>query len=167
MTALLDPEHALPRGPGPMPVPRPGTTTLPGNLISVKARGYMLIMGWQQTQGRTAGRSTQSTEYRLSDPEPALLRCGPPSSCASSPRTRARTTSRRPAGSRPHRTVPCSWIEWTTDPDVRWRALVGLNKREAPCAQARHQLPPTRRTAATQPQRGRTTGSPASACWPR
>ena len=24
-------------------------------------------------------------------------------------------------------------IEWTTDPDVRRRALVGLNKGEAPC----------------------------------
>ena len=39
-------------------------------------------------------------------------------------------------------------IEWTTDPDVRRRALVGLNKgRGPPCPQARHQLPSTRRTA--------------------
>ena len=57
--------------------------------------------------------------------------CGRASSCASSPRTRARTSWRRPCGKVGRIERSLFMIEWTTDPDVRRRALVGLNKGEA------------------------------------
>ncbi len=53
------------------------------------------------------------------------------------------------AGGRPRR-VECSlfMIDWTTDPGMRRRVQVGLNKgRGAPRPQARDQLSPTRRAA--------------------
>ena len=59
-------------------------------------------------------------------------------------------------------------IEWTTDLDVAPARPGRLEQgRGAPCPEARHQLPPTRRTAGPNPRRGSTTGSPASTCWPR
>ena len=58
-------------------------------------------------------------------------------------------------------------IDWATDPDMRRRAQVGLNKGEAHHALKRainfHQRGELRdRTG-----RDSTTGSPASTCWPR
>ena len=59
-------------------------------------------------------------------------------------------------------------IELTTDPDVRRRASVGLNKgRGAPCPQARHQLSTSAANCGTEPRKGSTTGSPASTCFAR
>ena len=63
-------------------------------------------------------------------------------------------------------------IDWATDPDMRRRAQVGLNKGEA--ALKRRTMPssaPSTSTNAanceTEPGRDSTTGSPASTCWPR
>ena len=56
-------------------------------------------------------------------------------------------------------------LDWTTDPDMRRRAQVGLNKGEA-----HHERAINSTNAAnceTEPGKDSTTGSPASTCWPR
>ena len=72
-------------------------------------------------------------------------------------------------GGRPRRTLPVHGSN-RLDHGPR-HATAGPGRieqgRGAQRPQARHQLPPTRRAAGTEPAKGSTTGSPASTCWPR
>ena len=56
-------------------------------------------------------------------------------------------------------------IDWTTDPDMRRRAQVGLNKGEAHQPQAA--INSNAANCETEPGKDSTIGSPASTCWPR
>jgi TnpA family transposase len=58
-------------------------------------------------------------------------------------------------------------IDWTTDPGMRRRVQVGLNKGEAHHALKRAITFTSAASCGTEPRRGSTTGSPASTCWPR
>ena len=74
----------------------------------------------QELGGHPAHRVHHGRRDHAAEPDPAQARRVSPSE----------RVGGRPAGSRPHRTLPFM-LDWTTDPDMRRRAQVGLNKGEA------------------------------------